>query len=88
MNSGRVAPPLLRILETAMIHRSPDVVQFAINLHLDLGHVPFPVALGAHHLDALTADLSGDHWVEPVPPVPHGFMADLDPSLMQQVLNV
>jgi hypothetical protein len=36
----------------------------------------------------LPPDLGGKHRAEPVPPVPHGLVADLDASLVQQVFEV
>ena len=38
--------------------------------------------------DASLADLGGEHWAKPVPPEPDGLMADVDPALGQQILDV
>ena len=42
----------------------------------------------AHSLDPFAPDLGGEHRAEPVPPEPHGLMADLDAALVQEVLDV
>jgi hypothetical protein len=46
------------------------------------------VRLGPHALDALSADLVGEHRTEPVPPEAHRLVADVDAALEQQVLDV
>ena len=38
--------------------------------------------------EALTADVAGKHRPEPIPPHPHGLVAQIDPALEQQVLDV
>jgi hypothetical protein len=50
--------------------------------------MPLPVGVGAHVLDALPADFTGEYRAEPVPPQPHRFMADVDAALEQQILDV
>jgi hypothetical protein len=34
------------------------------------------------------ANLGGEHWTKPVPPEPDGLMADIDPALGQEILDV
>jgi len=63
-------------------------MRHAVDFHKDLVQVPFPVAMGAHRLDALGTDLGGKHRPEPVPPVTHGLMADFDPAFMQQIFDI
>ena len=38
--------------------------------------------------DAALADLGGEHRAKPVPPEPDGLVADVDPALGQQILDV
>jgi hypothetical protein len=38
--------------------------------------------------DASFPDLPGEHWSEPVPPVPYGFVADIDAPLEQEILDL
>jgi hypothetical protein len=41
-----------------------------------------------HRLDAPAPYLGGEHRAEPVPPIPDRFVADLDPALVEQVLDI
>jgi len=38
--------------------------------------------------DPPTANVIGEKWAEPVPPEPHGIVADVDPALSQQFFDV
>jgi hypothetical protein len=71
-----------------VIDGSPEVVHLAVDFDVDLVEMPFPVCVGAHAVDPLSADLRGEHGAKPVPPQPHGLMADIDAALGQQVLDV
>ena len=71
-----------------MIYSTPEVVGHPVDLHHDLVEVPAPVRQGPHSLDPLAPDLGGKHRAEPVPPKPHSLVADLDATLVQQVLDV
>ena len=42
----------------------------------------------AHSFYPLAPNFRGKHRTKPVPPVPHCFVADLDPTLVQEVLHV
>src|SRR5580692_2220967 len=44
--------------------------------------------IAAHVRDPPLADLGGDHRAKPVPPEPHGLMADVDPALRQEILDI
>lgn len=50
--------------------------------------VPLPVAMRAHCLHALAADLASEPPAEPVPAVPHRLVTDFDAVFMLQVLDV
>ena len=39
-------------------------------------------------LNPFPSDLGGEHRAEPVPPKPHRFVADIDATFMQQILNI
>jgi len=41
-----------------------------------------------HVADPLAADRAGEHRAEPVPPVPHRLMTEVDVTLEQQVFDV
>jgi hypothetical protein len=71
-----------------MIDRAPKVAEPAVDLHEHLIQVPPPLRTVAHVRDPLLSDLGGEHRTKPVPPEPDGLMADLDPTLGQQILDV
>src|SRR5882757_5458324 len=50
--------------------------------------MPAPLRIGAHVRDASLADLAGKQGAKPVPPKANGLMADVDPALGQEVLDV
>src|SRR5690606_28835863 len=54
--------------------------------HENLVEMPAPSAR-AHALDAPLADLAGEHRPEPMPPEPHGLVADVDAAFVQQVFD-
>jgi len=49
--------------------------------------MPPPVAR-FHTLDPSLPDLRGKHRTEPLPPSPHGLVANVDATLMKQLLDV
>jgi hypothetical protein len=71
-----------------VIDGSSEVVQLAVDFHVDLVEVPAPLGELAHLRAALAADLRGEHRAKPVPPVADGLEADVDAPLEQQVLDV
>ena len=71
-----------------LIHCSPEVVHLAVDLYVHFIEVPAPLAEASHADDLLTADVGSKQRAKPVPPVPHGFVADVDPALEQQILYV
>ncbi len=60
----------------------------AVDPDENLVEVPTPVRECPHPIDLLTAGLGSKHWPEPVPPEPHGLVADVDATLGQEVLKV
>jgi hypothetical protein len=71
-----------------VVYRPPQTVHLAVDLHMVLVEVPFPVTEAAHSVDPLAAEVGGEHRPEPIPPQPHGFMAETNPALEQKILNV
>ena len=71
-----------------MVHGPPEIVHLAVDLHIDLIEVPLPMRVSPHRDNTLLSDLGRKHRPEPVPPQPHRFMADVDATLRQQVLDV
>ena len=70
-----------------VIYSAPEVVPLTIDLHEDLVEMPTP-ATRFHTPDPAFPDLGGKHRSEAMPPVPDGFVADVDAALMQQILDV
>ncbi|MEQ8928296.1 MAG: hypothetical protein RID96_00380 [Nitratireductor sp.] len=70
-----------------MINGPPRVVPLAIDFHEHLVEVPAPAA-GFHSGYAAFFDLSREEQPEPMPPVPNGFMTDIDAALVGQVIDV
>jgi len=50
--------------------------------------MPLPLGPGAHLIGAFSPYLRSEHRPEPVPPEPHRFVAQIDTTLMEQVLDV
>lgn len=70
-----------------VIHGSPEIVLFAINLHKGFAQMPTPTTR-FHALDPSFPDHSREHRAEPKPPKSDGFIADVDASLVQQIFDV
>ena len=47
-----------------------------------------PLSVSPHRVDQLLPDLGREHRPKPVPPEPNRLVADVDPALRQQVLDV
>lgn len=88
---GRLLVPRLRHEAfqhlTFVVDDPPEMVPLAIDLHKRLIAVPSPTT-GLHAFDAALADLGGERRTEAMPPEAHGLVADLDATLVQQVLDM
>ncbi|MET0587798.1 MAG: hypothetical protein ABWZ75_04680 [Novosphingobium sp.] len=71
-----------------MIHGAPQVNHLAVKPDIHLIKMPSPVAQAPHPANPLATDVGGEQRAETVPPQPHRLMADVDPALEQQVLDV
>ncbi len=71
-----------------LVDGAPEVNHLAVQPDVHLVEVPAPLAKTAHPVHPLPAYVGGEHRTEPVPPVAHGLMADVDAALGQQVLDV
>jgi hypothetical protein len=71
-----------------MIDRPPEVDHLAVQLDVHLVKVPAPVPEAPHPGDPLPANVGREHRTEPVPPMAHNFMADIDPALEEEILYV
>lgn len=70
-----------------VIDGSPKVMPLTVDLHENLVEMPLPAAR-SQPLNAAPPDLGCEHRVEPMPPVAHRFMADIDAAFVQQILHV
>src|SRR6202034_550859 len=68
--------------------RAPEVAELAVDLHEDLIQMPAPLRIAAHVCDASLTNLGREHRAKPVPPEPDGLVADVDPALGQEILDV
>src|SRR5271155_2325527 len=71
-----------------MIDSPPEIAELAVDFHEDLIQMPPPLDETAHARNPLLSDLGREHRAKPVPPKSDGLMADFDPALGQQILNV
>ncbi len=71
-----------------MINGSPQVMSLAIDPHENLIQMPAPLRPGPHLCGTLLLDFSCERRAEPIPPEPHGLVANIDPSFMKQVLDL
>jgi hypothetical protein len=71
-----------------VVNSSPKVVRLAIDLHENLAQVQLPVRIGSHPAYPVSPDLRRKHRAKSVPPKPDSFMADLDATLVQQILDI
>ena len=73
---------------TLVLDGSPQIMGDAFCLHGNFVQMPLPRIPSSRHISAPHSDPSGEHRTEPVPPVPHGFVAQIDASLVGQILDV
>ena len=71
-----------------MVDSPPEIAELAVDLHERLIQMPPPLRIAAHVRHPLLSDLSGKHRAELVPPKPNRLMADVDPALGQEILDV
>ncbi len=71
-----------------MIDGPPEIALHLIDLHDHLVEGPASLPEIPYRLDLTTPDLRRENRPEPVSPEPHRFMGDVDPSLVQQVLDI
>ena len=73
---------------TLLVDRSPQVMTLAVDLHEHLVEMPFPLPEATHVVYPLPSDVGSKHRPEPVPPEPHCLVAEVNPALEKQVLDV
>ena len=70
-----------------MIDGALQVMRKAVDLHVDLVQVPASVGQGAHPVDPPALDLGSKRRAKPVPPEPHGLVADVDATFVLEILD-
>jgi hypothetical protein len=73
---------------TFVIHRTPEIVIFAVYLHENLIKMPMLIQVEAHLFDPLSTDLKRKHWPKSVPPKPDRFVAHVIPALVQKIFDI
>ena len=71
-----------------VINGPPKVVRLAVNLPDQLLQMPLPVRKSSHPTDPISTNFSGANRGKPMPPKPNRPVAELDPKLFKQILNV
>ena len=73
---------------TLVIAGTPKPVGHPADVCKHFVEVPAPFLAPVRSNPPLLRKFSGQHRTEPVPPVPRIFMADPDPALLQQALDI
>jgi hypothetical protein len=68
-----------------MIDGAPEITEPPVDLNENLVEVPIPLDEPLPLREASLADLGSKHWPKPVPPEPHGFVADVDSTLREEI---
>ena len=71
-----------------MINCAPQVLSLAIDLHEHFIEVSAAVAKTAHPRNPLAPNFRSKHRHELAPPMPNRLVANVDPTLEQQILNI
>ena len=71
-----------------MIDGAPEIVDLSVDSNENLVQAPLPLRSTAMSGRSLLLDLGCEHGAEPVPPGTYGFMADVDPAFVQQILDL
>lgn len=70
-----------------MIHSTPKVIHFAVDLDEHLVQVPPPTAR-SHALNAAFSYLGSEHRAEPMPPKSNRLVAHIDTALMKKIFDI
>lgn len=71
-----------------MIHGTPQIVRLPTNFYDYLAQLPLPLPALAHTFLHTTLDLVGKAGAEAASPMADGFIANVDPALVQQVFDI
>src|SRR5271166_4504400 len=71
-----------------VIDSPPEIAELAVDLHKDLIQMPTPLGEAAYVRYPFLSDLGSEHRAKSVPPKSDCLMADVDPPLGQEILDV
>ncbi len=71
-----------------VIHGAPQVMRFTVDPDEHFVQVPTPSGIRLMLVDTSLPDIRGEHWTKPVPPEPHGFVANIDATLEQKIFDL
>ena len=63
-------------------------MRYTVDLHKNLVQMPLPIRVCPQFLNPFSPDPCGEYRAEPVPAETHGFVADVDPALVQKVFDI
>jgi hypothetical protein len=71
-----------------VIYSAPEIAELPVDLHEQLIQKPPPLGIAVHVRCRPLSDLGSKHRTKPVPPKPDRLMADVDPALGPEILDV
>lgn len=71
-----------------MVQSTPEIVSFTLDFDESFVQVPLPLRTLPHRLRTPFPDSVSEAGGDPVHPEPDAFMADIDPTLMQEVFDI
>ncbi|MEP7043506.1 MAG: hypothetical protein ABI843_10620 [Dokdonella sp.] len=71
-----------------MIDGTSEVSQFAIDLHEHLVKMPSRLRHSESSADSFLLDFAGEQRPEPVPPLAHCLVTDVDPAFVQKIFDM
>jgi hypothetical protein len=71
-----------------VIDSAPEIAELAVDLHKHLIQMPPPLRIVARVRNSLLSDLGIEYRAKQVQPKPDRLMADVDPALGQEILDV
>jgi hypothetical protein len=71
-----------------MINSPPKVTGLTVDLDEYLVEMALSFRIITHWADPFPTKISSEHWAETVPPISNCFMANVDATLVQQILDI
>jgi hypothetical protein len=73
---------------TLVINGPPKIKYNSVNLHKNLTQMQMPVRASAHQARLIATELRSKHRAKSVQAEPNRFLADIYPTLLQEILQV